>query len=62
VPPFLPWILRKNTMGIRKPMPVLVVAPRIVITSAIVGTEIAMTHDRNRRIKVHRKFCLFENL
>lgn len=45
-------------MGIKKPIPVFVVAPNIVITSPIFGIRIAIAKEIAVRMKVHRAFYL----
>ena len=57
LPPLLPYNLLKNTIGIKNPIPELVVAPSMVIASAMLGTTKEMIQDNVITKKVHRKFC-----
>lgn len=56
-PPFSPYIFKKNMIGIKNPINEFVVAPRIVIASAIVGTVRAISHETMVIPNVHIKFC-----
>ena len=49
-------------MGIKKPIPEFVVAPKIVIASPILGTNMAIAHEKATIPNVHKVFCLKLNL